>query len=544
MCPDGGIGRRTVFRWRRSQGRGGSSPLLGTITFQTDENAWESSSKRFTSSICYDALLHHHDRTSALTPHRSVADRSSACYVKLPRQSPTGVFLRGNRYYYRRTIPSDVQWILRRREIWRSLRTDSLSIALRRLPKIAAAIETELEEARLSVGRDIDQMLLRPLHDDDDERRGTITVITPMTFGDAYRRYLDDPTHAWSPSTREAYETCRRLSVSVIGEDSPIATLGRAECRDFLEVLRFLPRNAAKRFPSLSPREASERSRRVGDIGIISAANANAIMGNLSSFLNWAVNEELLDKNPTRGLRLPDKVAKRDKRLPFSAVQLERIFSAPLYVGCLDGLRGYSKLGSERPRNARYWIPLIGLHTGARLGEICQLDVTDVRFVNDIPCIVISTTSQVGSTDKRVKTRASERVVPLHRRLMDAGLLSYAAGKQREGSTKLFDDIEVGERGSRSVVFSKWFTQFLRNCGARRERTSFHSFRHNFRDELRSAHIEHDIAMMLGGWTMGAASKSVSENYGSGHRVEALHDAIEKLQFADIDLGHLARSAR
>ena len=30
-CPDGGIGRRTVFRWRRSQGRGGSSPLLGTI---------------------------------------------------------------------------------------------------------------------------------------------------------------------------------------------------------------------------------------------------------------------------------------------------------------------------------------------------------------------------------------------------------------------------------------------------------------------------------------------------------------------------------
>ena len=31
-CPDGGIGRRTVFRWRRSQGRGGSSPLLGTIS--------------------------------------------------------------------------------------------------------------------------------------------------------------------------------------------------------------------------------------------------------------------------------------------------------------------------------------------------------------------------------------------------------------------------------------------------------------------------------------------------------------------------------
>lgn len=30
MCPDGGIGRRPAFRWRRSQARGGSSPLVGT----------------------------------------------------------------------------------------------------------------------------------------------------------------------------------------------------------------------------------------------------------------------------------------------------------------------------------------------------------------------------------------------------------------------------------------------------------------------------------------------------------------------------------
>jgi hypothetical protein len=30
-CPGGGIGRRTSFRCWRSQGRGGSSPLLGTI---------------------------------------------------------------------------------------------------------------------------------------------------------------------------------------------------------------------------------------------------------------------------------------------------------------------------------------------------------------------------------------------------------------------------------------------------------------------------------------------------------------------------------
>lgn len=95
--------------------------------------------------------------------------------------------------------------------------------------------------------------------------------------------------------------------------------------------------------------------------------------------MNWAVNEELADRNPAKALRLPDPVAKRDKRLPFSKTQLRQIFDAPLYRGCVDGLRGYNRVGPERPRNARFWVPLIGLFSGARLGEICQLDVADVR---------------------------------------------------------------------------------------------------------------------------------------------------------------------
>ncbi|PZU13191.1 MAG: hypothetical protein DI591_13415 [Citromicrobium sp.] len=409
---------------------------------------------------------------------------------------------------------------------------------------VAAAIEAEFEAARESAGHDTDPMLLRPTFDDDGQRVGSASVPPLISFGEAYQRYLDDPTRSWSPSTREAYETCRRVAVSVIGEHRPMASLGRTDCRELLDVLRFLPRNASKLFPRLTPRQASEQAKQSAGISIISAANANAILGNLSTFFNWAVNEELLGKNPTRGLRLPDTVAKRDKRFPFSSEQLKRIFNAPLYVGCLDGERGYNKLGPERPHNARFWIPLIALHTGARLGEICQLDVTDIRLVRGIPCMVVSATSQVGSRDKRLKTGASDRVIPLHQRLLDCGLLAFAEQKRRDGATKLFDDIEVGNTGSRSVAFSKWFTQFLRNCEARRERTSFHSFRHNFRDELRSARIDHDIAMLLGGWTTGGTSRAVSENYGSGHQVEALHHAVAKLSFSAIDLQHLALHAR
>jgi integrase len=459
---------------------------------------------------------------------------------------------RGHKLYYRHTIPSDAQRLLNRIEVWRSLRTDSLAVAIRRLPSVVARIEMEIEQSRARAGMTVDETLILPLRDDPPVHPVAIPLapttsvesLRPLTFGAAYRNYIDDPTRAWTANTREAYETCRKLAIAVIGEAVPIASISRTHCRDFLDVLRFLPANAGKLFPKHSPREASERARKHSGIKIISAANANSLMSNMSSFLNWAVNEELIARNPARGLRLPDPVNKRDKRLPFAGEQLHAIFNAPLFRGCVDGERGYNKVGNQHPRNARFWVPLIALFSGARLGEICQLDVTDIRTVDGISCIVVSQRSLVGSTDKQLKTSASDRLIPVHPTLIDCGLLHFAEGKRKAGKTKLFDDIETGSTGSRPVAFSKWFTQFLRACGAQQRRTSFHSFRHNFRDELRAARVDHDIAMLLGGWTTGSSRTAVSENYGSGYRVEALNEAMVRLAFEHVDVRHLALTAR
>ena len=461
------------------------------------------------------------------------------------------MFVRSGRFYLRRHIPCDLQPLVGRVEVWRSLRTDSLQSALRRMPSVAAEIEAEFERIRLMAGMAIDPTLLRPSSDDPTPGlfvapRGDeaiepygVAKADPLTLAEAYARYMHDPTHRWSASTRQAYETCRRLAVSVIGADLPISAIVRSHCRDYLDVIRHLPRNAAKRFPKLTAREASQRARERGGMELISAANANVNLANFSSFLNWAVNEELLVRNPMRGLRLPDEVGKRDKRHPFSAEQLRLIFNAPLYRGCQDGERGYAKPGLARPRNGRFWVPLIALHSGLRLSEITQLDVADIRLVEDIPCFVISDASLVGCDDKSLKTDASERIVPIHRNLIDCGFLAFVEEQRHERQMKLFNDIDPGARGRRAVAFSKWFTQFARACGANRPRTSFHSFRHNFRDELRAARIDHDISMVLGGWTTGSSARSASENYGSGHRVASLQEAVSKLAFADIDLAHL-----
>ena len=392
----------------------------GHHSSETTEILGKLSPRRSPERVCYGKLLRETDQSSPAKVQKTVLNGSRGCYGNLLRDLPKGVFRRGQKLYYRHTVPVDAQHLLNRLEIWRSLQTDRLAVAMRRLPSVIARIEMEVEHARSMAGMPVDATLIPPLTDDPAERLVVATAApTPLaeangspTLAEAYRRYIDDPTRAWTSNTREAYETSRKLAIAVMGEAVPVALISRTQCRDFLDVLRFLPANASKVFPKLSPRDAADRARLRGDIKIISAANANSLMSNMSSFLNWAVNEELLARNPARGLRLPDPVNKRDKRLPFSPEQLHAIFNAPLYRGCIDGERGYNKVGDQRPRNARFWVPLIALFTGARLGEICQLDVTDIRPIDGVSCIVVSQRSLVGTTDKQLKTSASDRLIP------------------------------------------------------------------------------------------------------------------------------------
>ena len=62
------------------------------------------------------------------------------------------MMLRGNRFYLRRHVPTDLQPIIGRAEVWRSLKTDSLQIALRRFPLVTAALESEFERIRYDAG--------------------------------------------------------------------------------------------------------------------------------------------------------------------------------------------------------------------------------------------------------------------------------------------------------------------------------------------------------------------------------------------------------
>jgi integrase len=359
-----------------------------------------------------------------------------------------------------------------------------------------------------------------------------------VTLAQVYEKYLNDPTKKRSKRTHLAHETTRRLALEVLGADTPIDRITRGQCRDLLEILRWLPVNCAKFFEGLPMREAAARAKADRSIRTINVTNINAYMARFSAALNWALTEEFIEKNPAKGLRWAEEARPEDRRTPFNVQQLRRIFHAPIFTGCLNEGHGYATPGPMRPRGAKFWVPILGLYTGARLNELCQADVADIRKIDGIDCLVISADSLHGKTDKSLKNRSSARSIPLHPVLLDLGFMSFVQEKRRQGCEKLFDDIPAGKLGFRSIAFSRWFARFLVRAEATSKGMCFHSFRHGFRDAARNARIDRDIVLTLGGWTNGGQSEA-ADQYGQGYRPAVLLEAISAISYPGLDLTHL-----
>jgi len=172
-----------------------------------------------------------------------------------------------------------------------------------------------------------------------------------------------------------------------------------------------------------------------------------------------------------------------------------------------------------------------------RLNECCQLDVADV-VVRDSTDIILIRENDEGEPDKRVKTEAGERFVPVHPELDRLGFMKHVEAMRAAGESKLFPELPLGANGYLSDPYQKWFKRFLRHTGAQAPKTSFHSFRHSYRDALREADISIERVRALGGW---AGNAGAEEGYGAGLRPSTLYREISKIAYPGLDLSHLMR---
>lgn len=98
---------------------------------------------------------------------------------------------------------------------------------------------------------------------------------------------------------------------------------------------------------------------------------------------------------------------------------LNSIFSAPLYTGCVDDAKGFAKSGPNVIHGTRIWVPLIALWTGMRADEICQLDKKAIYRDDGIWAFDLYTNDE-GAL---VKNKFSRRRFPINPKLVELGLL-------------------------------------------------------------------------------------------------------------------------
>lgn len=216
--------------------------------------------------------------------------------------------------------------------------------------------------------------------------------------------------------------------------------------------------------------------------------------------------------------------ASQRKQRAMNTAELRRLFEGEEFVALANAERDAHK----------YWLPLVGLFTGARVNELCQINPqTDIGDENGICFLHITEQTEADvNVTKSVKTEGSRRKVPIHPRLIDLGFLAYVDALRLSGKKLLFSGFKP-KNGRASGNAEVWFRDFLRETGLRDETpqaqlVGFHAFRHTFLNQA----LNQGVADAH--WITGHAAMDVSavvRGYQGALRLEKLRDIIMKIDF-------------
>lgn len=235
----------------------------------------------------------------------------------------------------------------------------------------------------------------------------------------------------------------------------------------------------------------------------------------VKSLLKFAFQDlEMLPRNPWEGMEIEFKTT--HKRRPWTDGELNTLLSQPLHAAYV--LPKDNKAG----RAAAYWVPLLALYTGARVGELAQLAVADIVNIGDIPVLSITDEGE----DQFVKSSAGIRKVPIHSELVRLGFLDYVANMRSIGANRLWPDLP-SRKGRPGGYFSHWFGIYRHALGLGRF-PDFHCFRHTVRSQLAEAGVpEQVIDCLVGHEVKGSTGAKVYT-----HRsMTTLKKAIEILDY-------------
>ena len=315
------------------------------------------------------------------------------------------------------------------------------------------------------------------------------------TLVDLLPQYLADEGVRLSSEEREKKKKVVKLFAEFVGLERNVATITRVDFRDFKLKLKKWPRvaNNQSAFKGKDFNAIVKKNEQIGG-RTIGQATVNNYLSSLGAFFGWLFrNSYTSEANITHGL-----LVKRDRdaaaRDPYSAADLEQIFSLPIFTGSAS-LDDIATPGKTRVNDWRFWIPVLCAYSGARLGEIAQLRVEDVKKVGTHQTWALHITDE--GEGMAVKTRGSVRIVPVHAELIRLGFPKYRELIAKEGFERLFPELQADKHGRFAGGITEWWRGYTARFKI--QGTNAYRFRHTFADALRAAGIlDNEIGPILG----------------------------------------------
>jgi integrase len=365
---------------------------------------------------------------------------------------PPGMYRRGKAktLYARKDVPKPLQAVLGTTSLKRSLHTGDIRAAM--IPYHQFMADAEKQIARARNPRPEDPIIIEVKPEWGWMRKSTKPVVL---MDELFERWMHErsPRHSHTLEVKRAVERWIALN-----KDLPIAEYTSEHARAWKDYVLAMTNNG-------QPLAYSTLKHWFDYPGVL---------------FRFAERSDLIDVDPFLKVKLErPKSVRAERRAEWTMEDLGRWFSGRVFT---QRFRPDAGAGE-----AAHWFVPIGLLHGFRLAEIAQLHREGIRKQDGIWTI---------QTRGVLKNDSSERVVPVHDRLIEAGFLSYVETIE---SGPLFPEIKIDAKQRWSGHWGRWFGRERRKLGLRDRLKDFHSLRHNFLTAARTAQVPEDHRELLAG---------------------------------------------
>lgn len=232
--------------------------------------------------------------------------------------------------------------------------------------------------------------------------------------------------------------------------------------------------------------------------------------GYLSKFFKWVKGSGKYahDTNPVSQQMASKKQIKARTRhyKEFTTEDLSALFHS--------GYREYMN------KSDWYWAPLMSLYSGARKGEVANLQLDAFEVIDGIDIYFIPD----------AKTPDGKRTVPIHSMLLKLGLMDYVRFLRTKGETHLFG-LRPAKTRDKSV--GREWGIWVDRCGIKDKTKTFHSFRPTVITDMHYSATP-NVAAIRDSVGHSGGTSGVHGGYIRGAQLKRLQETIETLQYPSV----------